>query len=519
MNAYLDTDKGIWRSRLASYSTLLVHWGWFIVLSIILITFCTVRLPDSPSVESYQATLQVEIPASNGVSANVTFFSQLFTSPSTLSLTLPKLNKLQQFRDYQLSDLQALVTAAPVVGANIVSLSATGNTTQDATIVVNDVYQTLQQEIQMDRSTIAGKLEQLLQSELKQCENDIANSSAQLQNLQTTNQQSSSQYHQLNVLYHAQMQRSNAINAQLTTLSQPGSGTNGILSLTKSTLAITTIPASAPTMPVRLALSPLIGLIMGVGGAMLVSRFSSTLSLRGKKREKVPLHIICAIPVLSQARGNHLQMLEKSSSYGLLLLRRLRHYAVENERPLQVITITSPKGREGKSTIATSLAIAAAQSGLRTLLVDIHPRQPVLHTWFHSPNTVGTLNSIRSFAAGIAGPSPIINTSVPKLNLIPIGNTDQKKAADTLDDALRTDGLLPFTQLLRNQADLIIFDGPPLLGDASAVHPLMLADAVLLVVDAKRSQSSKVLETEAILTKMGVFFSLVLNRAKSEAAE
>jgi Mrp family chromosome partitioning ATPase len=106
-----------------------------------------------------------------------------------------------------------------------------------------------------------------------------------------------------------------------------------------------------------------------------------------------------------------------------------------------------------------------------------------------------------------------------KLGLVSIGNADPKESSDTLKEPLRVDGLEPFTELLRSQADLVIFDGPSLLTDATATNLVMLSDVVLLVVDAQKSQSTTVLEASALLSEMGVSYATVLNRARPEAVE
>jgi Mrp family chromosome partitioning ATPase len=177
-----------------------------------------------------------------------------------------------------------------------------------------------------------------------------------------------------------------------------------------------------------------------------------------------------------------------------------------------VIAVTSPRGHEGKSTVATSLAIAAAQSGLRTLLVDANPERPILHSWFQLPNTNGILDAIRSLATGVAGSSPIVSTNIPKLGFIPIGRSIQRKPSDAQKELLRINGLQPFTELLSNQTDLIIFDGSSLLNDTTSINLVSLSDVAVLVMDAQKSKSSRVLAAEDLLSKMGVPYVTVLNR-------
>lgn len=514
------------RSRWIQYSKFLLRWGWFVLLTIILAITITKLTPDAASTSVYQASLQVQIslPNGSGVIAQTnaaTFFSNLMASPSTLSLAVPKLNKLPQFQSLDLSSLQSLVTASTVTGINVIQLNAISDTPQDATIIANNVYQAFLETVHFQRSTVIDGLRTSLNSELKKVNTDLSSSSAQLQNLSLTGQTGTFEYHYLTNLHAEELHFSNTINSQLSTLNQQGfvSGNQDILQLVKPQPNITTIPAAPGTQGERLAMAPIVGLLMGLAGALLANRFSNSLPLRGKKREMILPYITSIFPILPNLQANRLTILQQASAQCQPLLRHLRYQASEHEKRLRLITVISPKRREGKSTIATSLAIASVQNGLRTLLVDANPRTPVLHTWFRLANTIGTIDSVRSLEKGMAGPSPIVATSITKLGLVPIGHGNPKRASTMVEEPLQIDGLRPFIELLSNQADLIVFDGPSLLSDTEAINLASLSDVVLLIVDAQRSKSTEVLEAETLLSDIGVSFVTILNRATRELVD
>ncbi|MDQ2714781.1 MAG: AAA family ATPase [Chloroflexota bacterium] len=503
-------------ARLAPYTRFLLRWGWFIVLSIALATVVTWLLPDSASPPAYQATLgiQVSLPpgmaSATNINTSTTFYSDLFMSPGTLSLVLPK------YKDLQLSDLEALVVATPVTDTNFIDLSASGSTPKDAMKLAIDVYNAAVTEVHTHRSMVVTRLTASLNTEIKQCQDDAANSQAQLQTLTIEHLTDSSLYLQINSLYQQQLQCVANINKELLQLQQQGFGSNDILRLSKPTPDITTISSSPPTQGLRLALSPLIGAIMGLGGILLASTFSNRLPSRGKKRELLLPWVIATIPLLPRSRDNRVQVIKQTSPC-LPLWRHLRYQTSEHERPLNLITVTSPRGHEGKSTIAIGLAIAAAQSGLRTLLVDGNPQRPILHSWFHVSNAQGTLDASRLLNTGPQTPSPIIRTSELNLGLIPIGN--KQPTTDELAELLQIDMLRPFTEVLRRQADIVIIDGPSLLSDANATNLVQLSDMALLVIDAQKSQSTAVVEAENLLSTIGISSAIVLNRANPESME
>src|ERR1700676_5734482 len=119
MNSYQNNYKGRWRLRLAYIRKLFLRWSWFVALSIILATYLPSIILDMQSVSGYKAELQiqVELLGSNGVNnldAATSFFANILVNPDTLSLALPKLNKLSQFKSVQPNDLSSLVSAQSV---------------------------------------------------------------------------------------------------------------------------------------------------------------------------------------------------------------------------------------------------------------------------------------------------------------------------------------------------------------------------------------------------------------------
>jgi Mrp family chromosome partitioning ATPase len=512
MTSFEISQNG-WLSKWLVNGKLVFRWGWFVLLSMLLTTVCSYFISDLVSYDSYQATLQVQVRAGSGTSmqgaTTTTFFANLLQSPGVLDLALTRLHRYPQFKGYLLVDLQdGLVTTTVIKDTSVIRLSGYGDTARDATLIVSTVYDALVQKIQTDRASVINGINARLNTELAQVQADMVQTSAILEQLQATNQTTSSQYTLFTNQYSAQKQRLQEINASLTTLQQEGF--DDLLAIASDTPAITTLPAASSTKADRLLLSPFVGLMMGLSGALVASRFSTRLTLRGKKRAVVLPRVAAVVPLLHISEEQYEQSLVDNASNLLPLLRRLRYQTVEHEQRLQVITVTSPKIGEGKSTIATCLAITAAQSGLNAILVDANPRRPVLHTCFRVPGTDGILNTIRSLGWGTIGALPLQQTSVPKLTVLPIGymHTD---LADLREEPFRVDGLQPFIELLRQRADLIVFDGSSLLYDADISALIGLSDTVLLVIDAQKGQSTAALEAEARFAEIGVSSNIVLN--------
>ncbi|QBD81745.1 tyrosine-protein kinase family protein [Ktedonosporobacter rubrisoli] len=514
MSTYpMHVSRSIW---LAIITKFLLRWGWFIALAMLIATLSSLFLPDIVIPASYQATLLIVSPLPSGFgtmpgqNSSALFYTNFFISPATLKLVLPK------HKGLQLSDLEALVTTTQVTGANVIQLSAIGASPQDAINLDNDVYSAILSEIGLKHSSIATQISSALTTELQQSRSDAQNTYDTLQSLEAAHLTFTSEYIQLSSLYREQQQRISAINKQLALLAHQGANSNGILKLASSTPSVTTVPGYPSTRTQRLLLSPLIGLIMALGGIMLASMFSQSIPLQKKKRRVVLPRLAASIPELPDLGEQRLQALKQVAPCHSLL-RHLRYQANEHERAWQVITITGPHGREGKSVVATCLALAAAQDGLRTLLIDANPQRPVLHAWFSLPNADGTLEALSNSANGIASTARSFSVIENNLSVMPIGNTQPMTSA--LSETLRVDGLEAFISNLRSQAELIIIDGPSLLSEANATHLALFSDVVLLVVDAQRSQSPNVAEAQQLLANIGVSPFIVLNRVYPEIVE
>jgi Mrp family chromosome partitioning ATPase len=498
------------------------------MLCMIATTVTTFFLPDVTTPDSYTATLRIQItlpPSQMGsidTNATTLFYASLFTRDITLAPLVSKYKaKYPGVADSDVfAALQTSVVTVPIVNTNYFQLSATPSfvnaNASDATALVNDVFAAGVKELRLNRNALVTRLTTALDTELQQNQDALSGTIADMTALSAANQTDTFVYLEDESLYKAQVNRVTALHKQLQVLQQQQLLDGSLLHVASGNADLLTTVSSPPTQGLRYAFSPLIGLVMGIGGAYIASMFSTRLPVRGKKRDLMLPHVIATIPLLSGARTHQLDVLRKSSPC-TPLFRHLRYQAREHEQTLAVITITGPRGREGKSFVAAGLAIAAAQNGLRTILVDANPRHPVQHIWFQTAPASGVLNVVESLTAGGTPASPVQPTFHPYLGLLPIGT--KQTSADSLSEDLPVNGLHALTSLLHSQADLIIFDGPSLLDDANAANMVQVSDRVLLIVNEQSSQSSAVLEAENVLSTLGVPSATILNRATGDREE
>jgi len=184
----------------------------------------------------------------------------------------------------------------------------------------------------------------------------------------------------------------------------------------------------------------------------------------------------------------------------------------------QTLLVTSPGSQEGKSFTTASLGAAMAAAGLRVILVDGDMRKPTLHECFDLPNVYGLADLLDPSASEENAESlrGLQDTGVDRLRLLSAGNLP-------LDPTmlLMSPRYPRLVASLCGRADLVIFDGPPVLLAADMSILAAQLDAIVMVVAqgmTVRHQLQKartVLEGNEKAHVLGVVFNQVRLRGQS----
>jgi len=125
------------------------------------------------------------------------------------------------------------------------------------------------------------------------------------------------------------------------------------------------------------------------------------------------------------------------------------------DKPLQAIVITSSGESEGKSTVATNLAIVEAQSGKKTVIIDADMRRPKVHIHFNKPNRMG----LSDVVTGKMSIDDVLKTydQIDNLYIITCGTIPPNPA-----ELLGSERMSQTLQELRKRFDMIIIDSAPM---------------------------------------------------------
>ncbi len=279
-------------------------------------------------------------------------------------------------------------------------------------------------------------------------------------------------------------------------------------------------PATVPSVPVKpkkaliVTLSALLALMIGVGITLLSDALGNTFSSVKQIEDYLNLPVFGVIPFVKRQKRKALTKSFINTPKGAFAesIRGLRTSTLlaTNDDNQQLIYITSSVPSEGKSIIASNLALALGQLK-QTLLVDADMRQPVLGKAYDLPVGSPGLANI------LTGTATIEECLYEKdgIHIISAGAVPPNPL-----DLLSSPQFAEFITQMRSRFDYIVIDTPPIQAVSDALVLAKNADILLQVVRSE-STSRKIVESsigqmlQNRLRVSGIVFSQV-NDKKSK---
>ncbi len=302
-------------------------------------------------------------------------------------------------------------------------------------------------------------------------------------------------------------------------------------------------PAMIPAYPSRpakarnIALAFLVGLVGGIGLALMREYLDNTVKTPDDIETLARLPSLAVVPQFAGSNGNgssrkrllhgiasnghekrielvaqHLPKSQMSEAFRAL---RTSLLLSQPGRPPQVILVTSALPREGKTTAAANLAVTLAQLGDSTVLVDADLRKPGVGRLL---NLGG--NKYAGFSSYLAGVSSldlvtVPHPDIPNLAAIPTGPLPPNPA-----DLLSSHKLAEAIAELRAKFKFVVIDSPPVMAATDAVILSVQTDGVLLVVRSGETPKEAFTRTRDLLVSVKChILGVVLNAVDSNAPD
>ncbi len=229
-----------------------------------------------------------------------------------------------------------------------------------------------------------------------------------------------------------------------------------------------------------------VGLLLGVavGVALAVARDRSGASDQAGLATSDPLSL-ARIPFDPAARKFPLIVngqLHSARAEAYRQLRTMLQYIEDGQTP-KVIAVTSAVSNQGRSSTAVNLAIAFAQAGRSTLLIEGDLRRPRAAQYLGVTATMGLTDILRD---QVALEDALCSTDSPGLTLLPSGSMPVNPS-----ELLNTAAMARLIDSLREKFDVVLMDTPPLLPVADAAVLSRLADAVIVTVRYRKLKDSE----------------------------
>jgi capsular exopolysaccharide synthesis family protein len=160
------------------------------------------------------------------------------------------------------------------------------------------------------------------------------------------------------------------------------------------------------------------------------------------------------------------------------------------------LLVTSAEPSEGKSCTIANLAIAMAQSGRKTLVVDCDFRRPQIHKIFNVENESGFADLLSHFKN--KGKIHLKRTAIPNLDVFPCG-----KIPPNPSELLESPGTKKIIDALATRYDTVLIDSPPINSVTDPVILSRLANGVVLIIRAGETKRDIVQQAAEQLNSAG----------------
>ncbi|HVM99015.1 MAG TPA: polysaccharide biosynthesis tyrosine autokinase [Caulobacteraceae bacterium] len=246
-------------------------------------------------------------------------------------------------------------------------------------------------------------------------------------------------------------------------------------------------PPGGPSQPQpmhNLMTSGLTGLGVGVLLAFLLEALDQAVRKPVDVETKLGLPVLGSVPLLQKGVQplEALSDLRSPFSEAYHSIRSNLAFSTNDGAP-RVLAVTSARPEEGKSTTAFALAQGFARVGMRVLLVDLDLRNPSQHKTIGADNRVGA-SSLLTGAVRLQG--AVQPTDWPNMFLIPSGPLPPSPA-----ELLIGPRLIAFVKEAQEHFDIVILDGPPVMGLADAPLIASVAAGAVLTIEAGRTSRAQ----------------------------
>lgn len=266
-----------------------------------------------------------------------------------------------------------------------------------------------------------------------------------------------------------------------------------------------------PYSPMK-SLNYLLGIFMGLFWGLALAFFMEYIDNTVKSNAEIK-HVLLLDPLGTVPKTKNLETLGIISSLDPVLSEVEAYRILKNSimfkpvnKPVKTIVVTSSSENEGKSSIASNLAITFGIEGKRAVLVDLNLRKPSLGRYFKLAEGKGFTDA----ALGGMGLRDVIAHEPVKGVDVLLSGTATPEPGRLID----SQGLKDIIRSLQEAYDIVIIDTPSVASANDAAVAGRLADGVLLVIEHGKTTIPVIENSIEVMQRAGVnIFGAVINKS------
>lgn len=181
------------------------------------------------------------------------------------------------------------------------------------------------------------------------------------------------------------------------------------------------------------------------------------------------------------------------------------------DEEIQTILVTSSSPGEGKSTVASNLAVTFAQDGKTVLLIDADLRKASIHKKFNISNKYG-LTEIISKKMSF---SKVVHNYYNHFHILTSGTVPPNPS-----EMLASKTMKNFISEAKKAYDIVIIDAPPVNAVTDPQILSTVVDGTLFVVRANKTKRDEIVNAKRLLEKVNAkILGSVLNDVKDKSGQ
>ncbi|MDB9306730.1 polysaccharide biosynthesis tyrosine autokinase [Nodularia spumigena CS-591/12] len=270
-----------------------------------------------------------------------------------------------------------------------------------------------------------------------------------------------------------------------------------------------------PNLRQNLLLGGVVGLMLGGIATFIREASDDAVHTTAELEKQVALPLLGTTPKLPTAKNREsiiklpfgkpevlspwtIQVLQSPPRWESLDLIFKNIELLNSVSTLKSLMITSALRDESKSALALGLAMSAARLHKRVLLIDANLREPSLHEQLNLPNEQG-LSTLLASDVSLPNQIGVPSLGSAYIDILTAGPTPIDPA-----NLLSSPRMMQLMAVFEDNYDLVLIDGPPVLGLVDAMLTASSCRSVVLAASMSKITRSQLAQATAMLSKLNL---------------